>query len=141
MRRWSGRLRRMTASDYTTALDTLLLAVCVEVALTVMPFSRLLDRLRRVPSGTAAHNASAAAREYQRLLRFVAVAYEMLPFPSTCLRRSLVLYGLLERRGMPSRFCLGVAKEGQALAAHAWIDCDGVALDAAAAAVTELRTV
>ena len=91
MRRWSGRLRLMTASDFGTALDTLWLAVCVEVALRVMPFSRLLDRLRRVPSDTAVHDASSAAREYQRLLRFVAVAYEMLPFPSTCLRRSLVL--------------------------------------------------
>jgi hypothetical protein len=140
MRRWSGRLRRMTASDYRTALDTLLLAVCVEIALRVMPFSRLLHRLRRGQSDSAAvaHDAS-AEREYLRLRRFVAVAYEILPFPATCLRRSLVLYGLLERRGVPSRFCVGVAKDGSGLAAHAWIDGDGVAHDAAAIAVSELR--
>lgn len=130
----------MTAADYHTALDTLLLAVCVEIALRVMPFSRLLHHLARVSSGTAAHDASLAAREYQRLRRFVAVAYEILPFPATCLRQSLVLYGLLERRGVPSRFCVGVAKDGSALAAHAWIDCEGVAHDAAATAFSELRT-
>ena len=140
MRRWSGRLRRMTATDYRTALDTLRLAVCVEIALRVMPFSRLLHRLRRVrpDSAAGAHDVS-AAHEYQRLRRFVAIAYEILPFPATCLRQSLVLYGLLERRGVPSRFCVGVAKDGSALAAHAWIDCDGVPHDAAAIAVGELR--
>ena len=143
MRRWSGRLRRMTASDYRTALDTLLLAVCVELALKVMPFSRLLERLRRAQSDSAAvaDDGSLAAREYQRLRRFVTVAYEMLPFPATCLRQSLVLYGLLERRGVPSRFCVGVTKDGSALAAHAWIDCDGVANDPAALAVSELRAI
>ena len=129
----------MTAADYRTALDTLLLAVCVEIALRVMPFSRLLHRLARGSSGTAHHDTSLAAREYQRLRRFVAVAYEILPFPATCLRQSLVLYGLLERRGVPSRFCVGVAKDGSALAAHAWIECDGVAHDAAAIGVSELR--
>ena len=143
MRGWSGRLRRMTASDYRTALDTLLLAVCVEIALRVMPVSRLLDRLRRGQSDSAAvaFDGSPAACEYHRLRRFVAVAYEMLPFPATCLRQSLVLYGLLERRGVPSRFCVGVAKDGSALAAHAWIDCDGVAHNAAAIAVSELRAI
>jgi hypothetical protein len=140
MRRWSGRLRRMTASDYRTALDTLLLAVCVEIALRVMPFSRLLHRLRRVQSDSAAGARDvSAAHEYQRLRRFVAIAYEILPFPATCLRQSLVLYGLLERRGVPSRFCVGVAKDGPAFAAHAWIDCDRVTHDAAAIAVSELR--
>lgn len=143
MRRWSGRLRRMTASDYRTAADTLLLAVCVEIALRVMPFSRLLHRLRRTQSDSAAvaRDGSLAAREYQRLRRFVAVAYEILPFPANCLRQSLVLYGLLEQRGVPSRFCVGITKDGSALAAHAWIDCDGVAHNAAAIAVSELRAI
>jgi Transglutaminase-like superfamily len=141
MRCWYGRLRRITASDYRTAIDTLVLAVCVEFALRVMPFSRLLVRLTRASSDTAAaaHDASAAARQYQRLRRFVAVAYEILPFPATCLRQSLVLYGLLERRGVPSRFCVGVTGNGPAFAAHAWIECDGVPQDAAATAVSELR--
>jgi hypothetical protein len=133
----------MTASDYRTAVDTLLLAVSVEIALRVMPFSRLLHRLRRKQSDSAAvaRDGSLAAREYERLRRFVAVAYEILPFPANCLRQSLVLYGLLEQRGVPSRFCVGITKDGSALAAHAWIDCDGVAHNAAAIAVSELRAI
>ena len=129
MRRWFGRIRRMTPTDYKTAADTLRLAVWVEAAIRVMPVSRLLDRLRQAPSGTA--DPGASAREYQRLLRFVSVAYELLPFPATCLRRSLVLHGLLARRGVPSRFCVGVAGNGPSLAAHAWINCNGIVTEEA----------
>jgi hypothetical protein len=133
----------MTAADYLTALEVLRLAVWVEAAIRLIPFSRVLERVRRDTSAAVDPSATAgvpsAQPEYQRLLRFVAVAYEILPFPPTCLRQSLVLYGLLERRGLPSRFCLGVAKSGAALDAHAWIDCDGVPLDAALARFRELQ--
>jgi hypothetical protein len=136
MRTWLARARRMTAGDYLTALEVLGLAVWVEAAIRLMPFSRVLGRIRRDTSAAVDASATAgmpgAQPEYQRLLRFVAVAYEILPFPPTCLRQSLVLYGLLERRGRPSRFCLGVAKSGAALDAHAWIECDGVTEPAAA---------
>jgi hypothetical protein len=50
-----------------------------------------------------------------------------------------VLHGLLERRGVSSRLCLGVAKSGAALDAHAWIECDGVTLDTAGARFRELQ--
>ena len=125
MRRWVGRVRRMRASDYLTATEVLALAVWVEIAIRVMPVSRVIERLRRASSPVA--DETAAAYAYRRLLRFVAVAYDVLPLPGTCLRRSLVLYGLLERRGVPSRVRFGVEKRGEALAAHAWVECHGVA--------------
>jgi hypothetical protein len=124
----------MRASDYVTAVEVLALAVWVELALRTVPFSRLLERLQQ-PSP---HRAIADP-EYRRLLRFVAVAYDVLPFPATCLRRSVVLYGLLERRGVPSRVRFGVARNGPALAAHSWVECDGVACDEVAGRYRELR--
>jgi hypothetical protein len=127
----------MTAADYLTAIEVLRLAVWVEAAVRVMPFSRVLERMRR--DATATSDLSRTQIEYQRLGRFVAVAYDILPFPATCLRRSLVLHGLLERRGVPSRFCLGVAKSGPTLDAHAWIECAGVTLDPAGARFRELQ--
>jgi hypothetical protein len=127
----------MTASDYMTAVEVLLFAVWVEAVIRATPFSRVLERIRRPSAATT--DPSAAARECQRLLRFVAVAYDILPFPGTCLRKSLVLHGLLARRGVSSRFCFGVAKDGPALAAHAWIECDGVANDSVAEGFSELR--
>jgi hypothetical protein len=124
MRLWFGRVRRMRAPDYATAIEVLGLAVWVEVALRVMPFSRLLERLQH-----HSPHVTVSDDEYQRMLRFVAVAYDVLPLPTTCLRQSVVLYGLLERRGVASRVCFGVAKSGSALDAHAWVECDGVTRD------------
>ena len=133
MRTWLDRARRMTVSDYVTAVEVLTLAVWVEAALGVMPFSRLLQRVDRQ------RFSSATVPDVRRLARFVTVAYEILPLPTTCLRQSLVLHALLTRRGAPSRFCLGVATNGASLRAHAWIECDGVATDASVHPFSELQ--
>ena len=85
MRLWFGRVRRMRAPDYATAIEVLALAVWVEVALRAMPFSRML-----------------------------------------------------ERRGVASRVCFGVAKSGSALDAHAWVECDGVTRDSGSLHFTAL---
>jgi hypothetical protein len=37
--------------------------------------------------------------------------------------------------------CYGVARNDGALDAHAWVECDGIAIDAASARFGELRTV
>ena len=138
MRAWVGRIRRMRASDYLTATEVLALAVWVEIAIRVMPVSRVLERMTR-DSSPAASDGAATAHAYRRLVRFVAVAYDLLPLPGTCLRQSLVLYGLLERRGMPSRVRFGVDKHGPAFAAHAWVECAGVDPDASAVGFADLR--
>src|SRR5262245_34014688 len=138
MRMWLARARRMTAADYLTAIEVLRLAVWVEAAIRVMPFSRVLERMRR-DDAAGITDALSSQAEYLRLARFVAVAYGILPFPPTCLRQSLVLFGLLERRGARSRLCLGVAKNDSALDAHAWIECDGITLDAACSRFGELQ--
>jgi hypothetical protein len=39
-----------------------------------------------------------------------------------CLARSLAAHAMLRRRGIASRLCLGVAREGGELTAHAWVE-------------------
>jgi len=39
-----------------------------------------------------------------------------------CLPRALATHAMLRRRGIASRLCLGVARKGQALTAHAWVE-------------------
>jgi hypothetical protein len=118
MRLWVARVSRMSRNDYAIACEVLALAAYLELALRVVPVSRLLERLGR-PSATRRRFVSA-----QRLERFVTVAYDVLPFPPTCLRRSLVMYRLLWRRGVRCRIRFGVAKNGSALDAHAWLVTD-----------------
>lgn len=39
-----------------------------------------------------------------------------------CLPRALAAHGMLRRRGIASRLCLGVARNGDHIIAHAWIE-------------------
>ena len=39
-----------------------------------------------------------------------------------CLPRALAAHAMLRRRGIASRLCLGVVRDGSDLAAHAWIE-------------------
>jgi Transglutaminase-like superfamily len=48
--------------------------------------------------------------------------------PSTCLERSLSLWWLLARQGIATQFRIGVRKDGEKFAAHAWVERDGVAI-------------
>lgn len=45
---------------------------------------------------------------------------------STCLTRSLCLVWLLQRRGVPNALRIGVQLSDGQLAAHAWVEVDGV---------------
>lgn len=56
----------------------------------------------------------------ERTLRFI-------PFDARCLARSLVLIGLLARRGTASTLVIGVDVE-PAFSAHAWVESGGQAL-------------
>lgn len=39
-----------------------------------------------------------------------------------CLPRALAVHAMLRRRGIASRICLGVARDGKQLIAHAWVE-------------------
>jgi len=41
-----------------------------------------------------------------------------------CLPRALAAHAMLRRRGIASQLCLGVAREGCELTAHAWVEVD-----------------
>jgi hypothetical protein len=60
--------------------------------------------------------------------RMVLTAARNSPIPSTCLERSLSLWWLLARQGIATEFRIGVRKDDEKLAAHAWVERDGVAI-------------
>jgi hypothetical protein len=60
--------------------------------------------------------------------RMVLAAAQHSPIPSTCLERSLGLWLLLARQNIATQFRIGVKKDGEKFAAHAWVEHDGVAL-------------
>jgi hypothetical protein len=46
---------------------------------------------------------------------------------------------MLRRRGISSRLCLGVARDGEALVTHAWVEVDQIAVFGSAEASRSVR--
>ncbi len=83
---------------------------------------------RRAPPPLASRAARATLRLLARLPRS--------PWRNTCLYRSVAECLALRRYGVPARLRIGVAAGAPGtvvdVAAHAWVEVDGVALDPAA---------
>jgi len=47
----------------------------------------------------------------------------------SCLAKSLTLWWLLGRQGIPSHLRIGIRKEKETFEAHAWVERDGTALN------------
>jgi hypothetical protein len=71
--------------------------------------------------------SSTQLRAGLRLGHAVERTLSVLPSDSRCLVRSLILTQLLARRGIPASLVIGVAP-GPDFAAHAWVECGGLAL-------------
>ena len=99
-------------------LETLAIALAVEVALRTRPFERVLAatalarprrrRFRDVPAAT--------------LERAIRLAFRILPFELTCLKHSLVFCRFRRRRDLPAELRIGVQKDEGVFAAHAWVE-------------------
>ena len=63
-----------------------------------------------------------------RVARSVRRAGRLFPGGSNCLVQSLALDRMLRGRGHPAEVRIGVKREGGELAAHAWVEYEGVAL-------------
>lgn len=67
----------------------------------------------------------------ERIVYLVDAAANRMPGTAgRCLARSLVLQRLLSAHGYESSLLIGVSVEGRVLEAHAWVELDGVPLNA-----------
>ncbi|HEX4823039.1 MAG TPA: lasso peptide biosynthesis B2 protein [Candidatus Polarisedimenticolaceae bacterium] len=110
-----------------TLAAALLLTPLVAGALRAFGFRRTQEWMARRPStpppGPGGETAAARARE---VARAAGLAGAHGPVPASCLRRALTAWWLLRREGIPVTIRIGVRREESALAAHAWIEHDGV---------------
>lgn len=67
--------------------------------------------------------------EIVRIATLVNIAALHMPFPATCLTRSLLLGWMLRRRGVASQLRIGVRLTQGALDAHAWVEYAGIPIN------------
>jgi hypothetical protein len=79
----------------------------------------------RAPAPAPAANSEAKAGAGRDIARMAAAAARYLPFRTNCLEQSLVLWWLLERRGIAAHLRIGARKIADRFEAHAWVDFEG----------------
>lgn len=105
----------------------------VSVSLRVRGFQRTKDELEKRIAARRAEHVENGDFEIPSLTCHMvkAGAHYGLGHP-TCLEESLVLWYLLRAQNVPARFRIGVRKSLGKFEAHAWVECDGKALDESA---------
>jgi Transglutaminase-like superfamily len=91
--------------------------------------SSLQKRLPRAPTGISDQSSGTTAESTALTARMVRSAAHRTWGRAACLEQSLALWWLLGRQGIASRVRIGTRKTEQKFEAHAWVECDGVALN------------
>lgn len=93
------------------------------LALRVLPFTLIQQRLDRPKSTHANRAAAPSPRDLGRLIDLAARAC---PVPANCLTKSVLLCWMLQHYGVPHELTIGVRHGDTGLQAHAWVQCDGL---------------
>lgn len=104
----------------------------VHAGLAVFGYGRMRNAVERWSRHPAPRPANAEEiADAQAMARIAAIAGRRGMVEATCLRRSLLLYGWLRRRGLRPVLQLGVPETpapGAPFQAHAWVELEGTPL-------------
>lgn len=126
-------LRRFSALEWTAQtlfLRALVMLPLVGLSLKLRGFEATRSTLRKTLSHAKPSSDSDSLNKQIGLTAHMVNAADRhgLVHPS-CLVKSLTLWCLLGRQGIPSELRVGVRKEGGQFEAHAWVEREGTALN------------
>jgi hypothetical protein len=106
----------------------------ISLALRTLGFKRTQALLLRCGKPSTRHRTDQpwAAAYACSAAQMVGAAAWRGPYHATCLERSLLLWWLLRRAGIPTDLRIGVRLDAGRLAAHAWVEWDGRPLNVSA---------
>ena len=129
------RWRALSGGDQARLLACVAGVWAIHLGLAVAGYARMRRGVERGSRHRQPRKATQDELTQARTLaRLAAIAGRYALGDATCLRRSLLLYGWLRRRGLQPVLQLGVAATaapGQAFQAHAWVELDGELLSPA----------
>jgi Transglutaminase-like superfamily len=134
MNTWS-RFWRLNARSRGVVLEAAAGLAVTRVGLRLAGLRNWQRALGRLASATAintarvGHDESSGIAFARSVARSQESAARHLIFHPTCLEQSLTLWWLLRRRGVPAELCVGARKEEGNFEAHAWVECEGVAIN------------
>jgi len=110
-------------------LRAVLLLPFLAVSLRLRGFQATKRWLQKFPSHLKDSPAAPDCEIIVKLtVRMILAAERFFPIHSSCLERSMALWWLLGRQGIASQLRIGVRKDGEKFAAHAWVEREGIAI-------------
>jgi len=126
MHRRIEQWRQLERWEQWTLVKLCLLLPGVGLSLRIVGFKgavRILSAL--LPATDISPPDKNALTRAHHLGRLVDIAARYGIYRATCLRRTLALWCLLRRRGVPAEIRVGVRKSDNTIAAHAWVELAG----------------
>jgi len=127
------RLRRFRALErpaQSLFLRALLLLPLVSLSLRWRGFRGTQATLERfLSNGRAGQDSAEVSKRAALTAHMVAVADRRGLVHPSCLAKSLTLWWLLGRQGIAADLRIGIRKENEKFAAHAWVERNGAALN------------
>jgi Transglutaminase-like superfamily len=120
------RFRARSWAERALLVESAVWLTVTRTALAAAPWPRIGRLLRLSGAEDWRRVRPDQAVEAARVAWAVRAAAAHGPGVSSCLAQALTVTALLSRRGIPSTFCLGVARDGASsagIAAHAWSRC------------------
>jgi hypothetical protein len=115
---------QLSASDWLLVIQAVGWFAVVEFGLRVLKLKTLLAVLQSKRQADR-EGCARAPTSPERVGYCVELASRLHPLRPTCLKKALVLFALLARRGVKARVLVGTAKSDGKLDAHAWIEHEG----------------
>ena len=124
------RLRKacqLSARDWMVLGQAWVLFLVIDLGLHLLSFRSLLTFCRWCARrGQWGSGLISLSISIERFAWLTAIAGRYSPVRATCLKQALVLSVLLERRGIATRLRIGVSRQAEGLAAHAWLEQNGL---------------
>ena len=125
------RFLALNSGERWVAGEAVALLLFVRATLSTLSFHTLRTLLKWYSSRNDGRHRRSSDATAQRIARIVTGVATRLPIGTTCLVEALVAETMLRRRGYGARLRLGVQRPDEgpsALAAHAWVECEGAVL-------------
>ncbi|MHC3994484.1 lasso peptide biosynthesis B2 protein [Thiomicrolovo sp. ZZH C-3] len=127
LRRKLGNFLALGLKEKALFIEAYILLGAMHLALKNLPFKRLVRRLRQYRGSIEAAPLSPAQRECAVMVsKAVTTAANHTLWESACLVQALAAQRMLQRRGVPGVFYLGVVHDvavQEGMRAHAWLLC------------------
>lgn len=118
------KLGRLSGGERRLLVQAWLLLLVADFALRIFPFTTILQYCRCQHGSHGQHPVDLSLPAL-RIAWLVEKAGQYCPAGTSCLKEALVLSRLLARRGVPTQLRIGVGRQAEAFAAHAWLEQDG----------------